>query len=100
VLCRIGNRDFDLDQKMVRDALQDTTPQAGEQEDYYLQLHGHYFPIRQVIRLITGLRNDRISIIEACWVLNSLGLAVVTSKRNPNQLGYVPRTQGLDPRKS
>ena len=94
---QIGGRRFEIAPEDVIDATRNTAPGAGDgRNKYFVNLHGRQYPIKQAVRLATGLASPEFTAQYAYRILAALGFAI--SERSPSTR-VVQDTPGDDPLK-
>ena len=92
---QIGGRPFEIVPEDVLHATRNTAPNAVDgRNKYFVNLHGRQYPIKQAVRLTTGLASPEFTAQYAYRILAALGFEI--SERSPS-LTAIQDAPGDDP---
>ena len=71
---QIRGKWYEVEREDVINATRNVSPDIPDgRYKYFVKLHNRHYPIKQVIRLATGLTSDEFISDRARWILGNLG---------------------------
>lgn len=75
---QIGGKWYEIGREDVVRAIRNTPPQMADRRNrYFVRLHGRQYPIKQVVRLVTGLTSPDFTSQHAHGILTSLDFDIL-----------------------